>query len=441
MAFGQDFDLRQLVLMNCTFGPQEIEHICRSVAAKPANFRVFRDAVNELETKEEEQSPAGMVRLGVCLYFLGRYRRSIDVLKRGDGGALAHFYMAKAHECLKDYAAAEKSFMCAKQAGYDAARCVLGVVEVKRLSGDLSGSLALLDTISGAAEQTAEYLYQRGVMALALGRGGDEVGNWFSRAVHVNGTHTGALFGLAMENDRRGNDLEALEYYKRAVAQFPTYVGALLNLGVMYEDRSEYNLARQCYERILDAYPDHPRARMYLKDAQASTESNEEYIIHSPISQLMKTPVADFELSCRSRNCLQAMGVQTLGDLCAYTEQELLASKNFGETSLTEIKEMLRQKNLQLGQTSQKQVPPPAVSAAQNIVDESLDQELLAKPISYLGLSVRARKCIGRHGIGTVGELIRHTGDELLGCKNFGVTSLNEVRERLAAFQLRLHGE
>ena len=75
---------------------------------------------------------------------------------------------------------------------------------------------------------------------------------------------------------------------------------------------------------------------------------------------------------------------------------------------------------------------------------EELSQEekaLLAKPISDLNLSVRARKCMTKLGIQTVGELIIHTGDELMECKNFGVTSLNEVREKLTELNLKLKNE
>jgi DNA-directed RNA polymerase subunit alpha len=46
-----------------------------------------------------------------------------------------------------------------------------------------------------------------------------------------------------------------------------------------------------------------------------------------------------------------------------------------------------------------------------------------------------------RLGVSTVGELLRRTGDELLECKNFGVTSLNEVREKLTAQGLKLRGD
>jgi DNA-directed RNA polymerase subunit alpha len=69
------------------------------------------------------------------------------------------------------------------------------------------------------------------------------------------------------------------------------------------------------------------------------------------------------------------------------------------------------------------------------------EQAMLARPIADLNLSVRARKCMIRLGINTIAELIRRTGDDLLECKNFGVTSLNEVREKLTAMGLKLRGE
>ncbi|MBQ9455787.1 MAG: DNA-directed RNA polymerase subunit alpha C-terminal domain-containing protein [Thermoguttaceae bacterium] len=436
MALGQDFDLKQMVLLNCSFGPQEIARINRCISSKYANFRIFHEAVNELESHEDEQSPAGMVRLGVCLYLLGKYRRSLTVLQHGDGGALAHFYMAKDQFALKNYDEAEKEYTLARTAGYSADDCALGIVEARRSAGKVQEALNLLNELSGSVQQTAEYLYQRGITAMVSGGTSDEVGNWFSRAVDTDPMHPGALFGLAMENDRRGNDDDALELYKRAAAQFPSHVGSLINLGIMYEDRGENDLAVQCYERILDAYPENERARLYLKDAQASSQTQEDVVPHNPTQQILRTRVADFELSARARNCLQQMGIQTLNDLCSYTEAELLSSKNFGETSLEEIKQMLASRGLQLGQTSAK-------TSIQDLpeVDSSIDIETLNKPIASMGFSVRARKCMSRSGITTLGDLIRKTADELLQYKNFGVTSLAEVRDKLETYGLHLHGE
>jgi len=46
-----------------------------------------------------------------------------------------------------------------------------------------------------------------------------------------------------------------------------------------------------------------------------------------------------------------------------------------------------------------------------------------------------------RLAINTLGDLVRRTGDDLLECKNFGVTSLNEVREKLTGLGIKLRGE
>jgi DNA-directed RNA polymerase subunit alpha len=157
------------------------------------------------------------------------------------------------------------------------------------------------------------------------------------------------------------------------------------------------------------------------------------------MAQVLSVPVTDFELSVRSRNCLQKMGIRTLGDLTRCTEQELLSSKNFGETSLLEIREMLAAKGLELGQFAHEKIEPePVLDYSEMTPDE---QALLERPISDLNLSVRARKCMVRLGLNTVGELVRKSGDDLLECKNFGVTSLNEVREKLSAQGLRLRGD
>ncbi len=58
-----------------------------------------------------------------------------------------------------------------------------------------------------------------------------------------------------------------------------------------------------------------------------------------------------------------------------------------------------------------------------------------------LNLSVRSRKCMTRLNITTVGELCQRTPDELMGAKNFGVTSLNEVRAKLTELGLRLRND
>jgi DNA-directed RNA polymerase subunit alpha len=436
-----DFDVRDVVLSDGSFGPNEINQITQTVSQDAARLAAFRDAVYELEQREDH-TPASYVRLGVCQYLLGKYKTAIESLSRGDGGALAHFYLGLAHQSLENYSASVASFESAKRAGYESGSCDLGVAESKRFSGDAEGALRVLDNLSGAIEQTAGYLYQRAATVSALGGKPEEVCALYERAVEADPHHPGALFGLAVENDRRGNDDSALELYQRSAARYPSHVGSLINLGLLYEDREEFDRAQKCYIRVLDSFPDHSRARLFLLDAQASGDmyyDEEAQKKRDRLSQVLGIPVSDFELSVRSRNCLQKMGIATLGDLTRCTEQELLSSKNFGETSLIEIRDMLRSKGLELGQFAHEKTEPEPVLDFEHMSPD--EQALLERPISDLNLSVRARKCMVRLGISTVGELIRKTGDDLLECKNFGVTSLNEVREKLEQHGLRLRGD
>src|SRR5207248_8447472 len=102
------------------------------------------------------------------------------------------------------------------------------------------------------------------------------------------------------------------------------------------------------------AQPDNEQARLFLKDSQASVTqfyNPDAEMASSRFSQVLEIPVTDFELSVRSRNCLKKMNIRTLGDLTRVNEQQLLSSKNFGETSLAEIKEMMGTKGLRLGQS------------------------------------------------------------------------------------------
>lgn len=440
MATGLTTDVREIVLSNSTFGPREIEQITRSVSEDFANFGVLRDAVAELDAREE-RSPATAVRFGVCLYLMGRYTRAAEILSSADGGAVALFYQGKSRVALGQHDAAIKNFEAAKVAGYVPDDCALAIADALRQSGRPDQALARLDSLSGAIEQTAEYLFQRAATVAVVHYNPSEVVALYERAVQADERHGGALFGLAVENDRRGNDEEALQLYQRAAATFPTYVGVLLNLGLLYEDRLQYDRAQSCYQRILETYPDHKQARLYMKDASASGDTMFDEDLqrkNDRLAQVLNIPVTDFELSVRSRNCLQKMGVKTLGDLTRTSEQELLASKNFGETSLVEIRDMLNSKGLQLGQFAHEKYEPEPVDVSSMPPDA---QALLDRPLSELNLSVRARKCMARLGLATIGELIRKTGDDLLECKNFGVTSLNEVREKLTLMGLKLRGD
>ncbi|MGL4943894.1 MAG: DNA-directed RNA polymerase subunit alpha C-terminal domain-containing protein [Thermoguttaceae bacterium] len=436
-----DIDLKQLVLQDGTFGPQDVARIRATISRDFAKFDQFRDAVGELQSRADSLSPAARVRLGVCLLLIGRFAEANEILAKSDGGAMSLYFLARSQMALGQFEDAIKSYDKAQKAGYVGDDCVLGRAEAHRYQRRADVSLKELDHLSGAVEQTSEYLYQRGATVAALGEYPMEAIALYERAVSIDPHHPGALFGLAMENERRGNDADALNIYKQAVALYPTNVGTLINLGLLYEDMGLYEQAIICFQRVVDAQPMDTRAAMFLKDARASNDMLiDEAMLRERErgNQVLNIPVSDFELSVRSRNCLKNMGVMTLGDLCRRTEQELLSSKNFGETSLIEIRNMLSLKGLELGQFASGKRADAAVSLETLSADE---QATLLRPVTDMNLSVRARKCLNRLGIQTIGELIQQSADELLECKNFGVTSLKEIRERLVPFNVRLRGE
>ncbi|MEG2665408.1 MAG: DNA-directed RNA polymerase subunit alpha C-terminal domain-containing protein, partial [Bacteroidales bacterium] len=70
--------------------------------------------------------------------------------------------------------------------------------------------------------------------------------------------------------------------------------------------------------------------------------------------QLLKTKLADMDLSVRALNCLKAAEVETLGELVAFNKTDLLKFRNFGKKSLTELDNLVKSKSLEFGMNVQK---------------------------------------------------------------------------------------
>jgi DNA-directed RNA polymerase subunit alpha len=88
--------------------------------------------------------------------------------------------------------------------------------------------------------------------------------------------------------------------------------------------------------------------RISLEDEESSdTESYDEEALH--MRQLLKTKLHDMDLSVRALNCLKAAEVDTLGDLVTFSKSDLMKFRNFGKKSLTELEELVDNKNLSFG--------------------------------------------------------------------------------------------
>jgi len=85
-----------------------------------------------------------------------------------------------------------------------------------------------------------------------------------------------------------------------------------------------------------------------LEEEEDAKETEEERQDEQLNEYLFKA-VDELELSVRSANCLKHADIKYIGELVQKTEQEILATKNFGRKSLNEIKEILNEMNLSLG--------------------------------------------------------------------------------------------
>ena len=304
-------------------------------------------------------------------------------------------------------------------------------------AGDVLDTMIGGEAPSGNPQEAAELLQQ----ATVMDSDGDRQGaiDLLRKAVASNGSAT-LTFRLAYLLDLAGEEDEAVEHYTRLTMLDRPHINALLNLAVIFEDRGDIIRAEKCVRQVLDTNPNHQRAMLFMKDINASRDmyyDEEQARDVAKRNAMLDTPVTDFELSVRARNCLKKMQIRTLGDLLKVSEAELLSYKNFGETSLVEIKKMLSMKGLRLGQNIEHQysrVREEILDQLKGVASESV----LNKSMSQLDLSVRARKALQLLGVQTVGDLATRTEAELMGVKNFGATSLDEVKDKLASFGLTL---
>jgi DNA-directed RNA polymerase subunit alpha len=371
--------------------------------------------------------------LAVVATALGRFHDALGAVEALDGDADARFLAGR---CLLGLGRVEEALehLEACPAADQEAQALLAEAQAAAGRGQEARKTLHKQKLDKA--DSAQSCYLLGRIAEAEGVY-DEALELYGKAIELDDRFVPALFRLAFNLDINGKDEQAIELYERCVAQTPTELSALLNLGVLYEDQELYYEAVECYRRILAVDPNNGRARLYLRDAEGSLDMwvDEEKIKKLKFEdEVLRIPVSDFELSVRSRNCLDRMGIRNLGDLTRVTEQELLSFKNFGETSLNEIRQMLSIKGLRLGQNLEED--PEAAQASKQARKEM--EEKLATPVGTLNLSTRCRRCMERLNVQTLGDLIKYTEQELLAMPNFGRTSVNELKEKLAEVDLEL---
>ncbi len=424
-----------------TWTAQDRDELVERLAGARDATGMLRDALVKLEAAHPEPKGSGALKIGIARFMLCRFHRALDVLASATDNKDRHWFQAQCFKNLHQYDKADEEFERAEARGWDADEVALERIELMVLQGRGDEARSALDAKAGKLGETARFEYVRGMLHELSGEGPQAV-SCYEQAEDSDEGCPAATFRLAYYYDLHGDEDAAMELYKECIAAPPVLANALINLAVLYEDKGDYDAAIACLRRVLATDPNHLRARLFLRDAEASKTMYYDEDQARRIAKrnaVLDIPVTDFELSVRARNCLKKMNIRTLGDLVKITESELLGYKNFGETSLKEIKDMLAAKGLRLGQALEEdsdlamthpELPQPKPAGA--------DEGLLATPVEQVEFSVRARRALDTLGLRTLGDVAARSEAELLACKNFGQTSLNEIRQRLNEYGLDL---
>ncbi|UCE99689.1 MAG: tetratricopeptide repeat protein [Planctomycetota bacterium] len=414
----------------------EIEKLCMFVHCSESSLLAFGEQVGENMSRTGQKAS---LATGIGLFILGRDGEAVQKLQKAKDCKEKFIYLAFALRRLGQFDEAIENLQNSLNCEADPLSIALEKAATYRCASNFDAAAKEIKKCSNFEKVSAEYHYQLARLQETQGLYEEAMDN-YETALELSPNHQQALFHLAYRCDLSGDEDAAIDYYKQIASSSNVYISALLNLAVLYEDIGEFDKASRCVDKVLKFHPNHQRAILFKKDIESSKTmfyDEEKEKKKDRRVQILETPISDFELSVRSRNCLRKMNIVTLGDLLNITEVELLSYKNFGETSLREIKFILESKGLRLG---------IALEEKQLGLEESFDRgtaegedgQLLSKSMDDLQLSVRSRKCLQNLNIRTIGDLIRRTEAELLGVKNFGVTSLNEIKRTLGSIGLSL---
>jgi DNA-directed RNA polymerase subunit alpha len=160
-------------------------------------------------------------------------------------------------------------------------------------------------------------------------------------------------------------------------------------------------------------------------------------------SRVYDTPIEVLELSMRAYNCLKRAGITRLGEVLEKLNRnqgkELLAIRNFGQKSFTELVDKLQEKGYV---SAEEELDEEAEEGAAELARDReravtpVSAAVVDAPIDSLQLSDRVRNTLYRAGLSNIGQLLDmlstgSEGDELLSIRGFGEKSYDELVDRL----------
>ena len=355
-------------------------------------------------------------------WIAGQYKLIIETLNIGNGSSLAKLVLAHCHLCRCEYSEAVK--LLEANANPADSFYIAALVDSLIGLGEIEKATKVLEK-NKVSNSNDKYIQYASAHLKEVNHDFDNAMAIYKNLLEENKEFHLVAFRLANLYDLFNENERAISTYLKCIPFGYTPVNSLVNLGLLLEDDDHYAKAISCFKKALEFDPTNLIARLHLSNSLGSQNmifDEKKDQEKKATEKILNVPVSDFELSVRSRNCLSKMNILTLGDLVNRTEEDLLSYKNFGETSLKEIKEMLSQRVLSLKSSKEENKDVGMVSLAEPSIG--------SKPgilIDGLQMSLRSRKCLERLNIRTLEEITKYSKDDLMAIRNFGQTSFDEI--------------
>ncbi len=382
-------------------------------------------------------------RKGVCLWISGKTEEAIEALSAVRASKESLYFLGLACTDAGRASKALEALEGALETDRKNPHILLSLANARIRAGKVVECGELLDRNENLLKDNARFHYLRGLAAEFQGNR-DQAMKHYDAALGLEPEHAETLFRQAFLHAIYGNEDASVQLYEKLRKQRPPHVNTLLNLSVIYEDRGNYKAALECLEAVLDVEPNNERARLFLSDVTASQSMYYDEEMrrreHKWLA-LVNRPVADLLLSVRSRNVLKKLAIHTIGDLISRSAEELSAHKNFGETSLREIENALAERGLNLaepGEEPQVRARLQKVASGAAGVIVQAPEDVMKKILAECEWPARVRACFEQLQLETFGQLAALSEKDLAKVKNFGKTSLNIIKQRLAQFGLAL---
>ena len=165
---------------------------------------------------------------------------------------------------------------------------------------------------------------------------------------------------------------------------------------------------------------------------------------------VLSTRIVELEFSVKTLNSLKNENIIYLGDLVSFTEDQLKKFRNMGMVSITEIKEKLAEKNLELGMN----LP----NWPTDNINESLNQRIfekkkikekinlesvleLIKEFDETTLSLRSKNALRNLGCYYIGDILFLKKEDLYRVINLGYKSILEIEEYINSLNFKFEEE